>query len=676
MSLSLCPVLPFAVAFMTGILFNGAVSSPLWVAVPLVLCLACVILRRPYLAVLSIGTALGFTVSEAHRPLLPQCALGGETSFSGVVKESREYSGVRVLVLEADSCRQAPCPPFLAKCVIPSMPPPVDDTDRIRFTASMDPLESRIDLPDETDYNASFRRMGVVAQCFIHPDSIQTHVPEPGPVNSLRRLRRDLQARIALLPISSETCSFLMAALTGDRSWLTPSTRDLFSLTGIAHILALSGLHVGIISAVIMIMLFPLTAVGMRRCSMLISIGALWVFAILTGLSPSVVRAVVMATIFLVTMMMQRVWSPLNALAVAALLLLVFNPSAIYTLGFQLTFLAVLFIIVFARRLNPIGYRYPILRAGTMSLAVSAAAMLGTGIVCAYHFHIFPLCFLVTNIAVSVLLPPLIGGALILLLLSYAGISAPWLGGIVDFMYSSVTDIALWISGLPGAAVTGVWFPSWIIPVYFILALLFAVWLWCRRAVMLYAMGIIAAFTVLWWSIDTYHVSPSPEAYITRSPSETTMLVREGDTLLLYTTARLVRHPEVAERARSKYETYMLRRSISAMVPLSDGAIHGSTSRCGDTIFTSGITILFVGDNTCLSAPVTPVAGQHVHYAVVCRGFTGDICRLAGSVCPDTLLLSADPDPRRHDRYCRELTAASLPHRSLRSSPLILRGCF
>ncbi|WP_301748572.1 hypothetical protein [uncultured Duncaniella sp.] len=84
MPLSLCPMLPFAVAFMLGIIFNGTVSSPLWVSVPLALCALFIILRRHYISILSLAIALGFMVSEAHRPLKP-----GFVSDGGSVSMSR-----------------------------------------------------------------------------------------------------------------------------------------------------------------------------------------------------------------------------------------------------------------------------------------------------------------------------------------------------------------------------------------------------------------------------------------------------------------------------------------------------------------------------------------------------------------------------------------------------------
>ena len=91
------------------------------------------------------------------------------------------------------------------------MIPPADEADRIRFNGSLRPLDSRLDLPDEIDYNAPYRVMGVVAECFIHPDSICYVTPEPGIVSSIRRYRRDVQARIAVLPLSSGAREFLMA---------------------------------------------------------------------------------------------------------------------------------------------------------------------------------------------------------------------------------------------------------------------------------------------------------------------------------------------------------------------------------------------------------------------------------------------------------------------------------
>ncbi len=108
-------------------------------------------------------------------------------SFSGVVKEHREYDGARVLVVGIDSCGLRPAPRFIVKAVVPSMIPPADEADRIRFNGSLRPLDSRLDLPDEIDYNAPYRVMGVVAECFIHPDSICYVTPEPGIVSSIDR---------------------------------------------------------------------------------------------------------------------------------------------------------------------------------------------------------------------------------------------------------------------------------------------------------------------------------------------------------------------------------------------------------------------------------------------------------------------------------------------------------
>ncbi len=669
MPLSLCPVLPFAVAFMLGIIFNGTESSPLWVSVPLALCALFIILRRHYISILSLAIALGFMVSEAHRPLKPGFVSDGGSvsmSFSGVVKEHREYDGARVLIVGIDSCGLRPAPRFIVKAVVPSMIPPADEADRIRFNGSLRPLDSRLDLPDEIDYNAPYRVMGVVAECFIHPDSICCVTPEPGIVSSIRRYRRDVQARIAVLPLSSGAREFLMAALTGDRSWIVPSTRELFSSTGIAHILALSGLHVGILSAVIMIMLFPLTAFGMRRCSMILAIVSLWLFAILTGLSPSVVRAVVMATLFLVTTMLQRLWSPLNALAIAALVILIFTPAALYTLGFQLTFLAVLSIIMFARRLNPFGYRHPVLRAMAGCVTVSVAAMLGTGMVSAFHFHIFPSYFMVTNIAVSLLLPLILGSGMLLLALDAVGCTAAWLGSIVDTFYGMMMDIAGYIATLPGSSFSGLWIPQWVMAMYFVLLLLFALWLYGRRVVMLCAMAVVTLFIVL-WSFIPVPDNNATEVYITRSSTETTMLVRDRDTLLSFTTARPALHGEVMERSLRKYSSYMLRRVIPDIVPLEDGAMHGQVRRQGSLVSVSGATFLFLASGIPQSH--TLPASARITYAVVCRGFTADVRKLASGIRPDTILLSADLDRRRHDRYCRELTAASIPHRSLRTAP-------
>ena len=666
----MAPLLPVAIAFIVGILLKGA-GGGVWPMVALIaVAIVLLVCKRIYPAILSLCAVAGFFVSFVHAPQpLPAAYFESRHSWSGRVAEHREYEGAQMMIVKVDTCEGEACPSFQVKCLVPSMIPSVDETDRVRFSARIYPLESEIDLPDENDYNAALRRMGVQAATVIEPDSVTDISPEPGMMNDVRRMRRSVQRLIAYAPLSEETRSFLTAALTGDRTWLAVGTRDLFSATGIAHVLALSGLHVGVLTLVVTLLLFPFTGqAGGRYCRMTVTVGILWIFAVMTGLSPSVVRAVVMATLFAGCMMLQRVWSPLNALGAAALLILLFAPEQVYTLGFVLTFLAVLAIIVFSGRINPFDFRHPWLRFVAGYLCVTIAAMLGTGMVCAYEFHIFPVGFMLTNVAVSLLLPPLIGGGVILLLLNVAGIRAVWLGGLLDGLMDGVQWVARGVAGLPWTTIDGLWLPAWSVAVYFIVLTLFGLWLYRRRVVMLYAMGAVAVICVV-WSVMTVDRWPEHEAYIVRSVSETTMVVRDGDSLYVHTTATQGHSGDVMSRMERHCSGYMTRHGIDRLTVLDDGMRGERTAREDNLVVACGKSFVFVSNDSQMRSYATSPS-----YMVVCRGFRGDVCRLARTVGADSVLLSRDLDRRRHDRYVCELTQALIPHRSLRDAPLHVVG--
>ena len=222
--------------------------------------------------------------------------------------------------------------------------------------------------------------------------------------------------------MSDPTIAFYIATITGDDSFLTDDSREEYSRSGLAHILALSGLHVAIIATVIAALLFPLHLMRQRKLRYIITIVILWIYAIVTGLSPSVTRAVVMTSMFLIALMIERRNSSLNALCFAALVILLFSPMSLYSIGFQLSFCAVASILIFANRMNPISPRHKIAYHFTSLITVSISAMIGTGLISAYYFHTFPVYFLLSNIIVLLILPFVLGGGILLTLLLAFGI--------------------------------------------------------------------------------------------------------------------------------------------------------------------------------------------------------------------------------------------------------------
>lgn len=668
MLLSRNPLLPFTVPFVIGIFLYYGVGQMGWLLLlPVAISTMLYLMRRRLVALMIAGCIVGYLTASFRAPSqLPDGITGRNCLYSGVVTGETESGSMRVMVVRVDSCNGRVSARFLLKCILPTLGICIEECDRVTFVADVRPLSHITDLPDETDYNTSMSRQGVVGEAFIVPDSIMNVVAEQGFVNNIRRLRFDMASILAEGSLSPEASDFLIATLAGEREILTPYHRALFSSSGLAHLLAISGLHVSILAGVLSVFLFPLTLFGCRKAAGVMTIVLLWCFSIMTGMTPSVTRSVLMCTVFLVATMSQREWMPVNSLCAAAVAILFVSPWAVFSIGFQLSFMAVMSIFLFAEKLNPFSTRRSDARRWMMLITVPVAAMLGTGIVSIFHFHSFPVLFLISNVFASLVLPLLLGGGVIKVVLGIAGFSPRWLDVVIDRLYDILHGVADVVTSCPGALVSGLYLRPLEVVAYFVTLGLFALWLYYRRSACLAAMSIMLVFTVSLPYIYKEHHAEA-ELYVTRSHSETTAVVKDGEQLLSYTTARNVAARAVMERDSARYAGYMLRRGLLAITPLHDGYTSNVLNREGDMITFRDRRLVFINSDSL------PPMRKRPHYAIVCRGFRGDIRDIISRLGPDSVILSSDIVLRRHDRYARELSEMGAHFRSLRDAPLVLR---
>jgi len=158
-------------------------------------------------------------------------------------------------------------------------------------------------------------------------------------------VRRYLSARLSH-DFNKEQASFLKALFLGERSEMDQDFRDLFLNTGTMHILAVSGFNIGFLSAVLWLLFKPFPI--HRRLKLSLILTAVWAYCLLVGWQAPVVRATLMATVFLLGEIIGRKSDGLNALGLAACIILILNPLQLFDVGFQLSFLAVFGLIVFA----------------------------------------------------------------------------------------------------------------------------------------------------------------------------------------------------------------------------------------------------------------------------------------------------------------------------------------
>jgi len=225
-----------------------------------------------------------------------------------------------------------------------------------------------------------------------------------------------------------ESGAFLRAILLGDRSELPKHIQAYFKNSGTMHVLAISGLHIGLI-AFLILSFFKILRLP-RAVSYLLTILFLVFFAIFTLSRPSVVRAVVMACIFLVGMLLGRKVDVYNSLGIAALFILTRNPKDLYSVGFQLSFLAVLSILYLVPKFMNLVRKdtnFYIKRYVCTPWAVSIAAWLGTTPLILWYFGMIVPVAIVANIFVIPVLSVLLAAGLLSLFLGWV----PFLGGLL-----------------------------------------------------------------------------------------------------------------------------------------------------------------------------------------------------------------------------------------------------
>ena len=248
--------------------------------------------------------------------------------------------------------------------------------------------------------------------------------------------------------LDGDAYAVVAAMSLGDKTALTREVRSMYSVSGASHVLALSGLHLGIIYMLLSLLL------PRRRwpaVSQLLSILVVWAFVLLVGMPVSAVRSAVMLTIYGVLSIGRRNKMSVNVLAFTALVMLLWNPAWLFDVGFQMSFMAVwailLFVPVFTGVFSDKYYmEHPWVAKGWGMVAVSMAAQLGVAPLIAYYFAQFSTCFLLTNFLV-------VPAAFLILCLSVVVLLFPSLAYLLLYIVQGLNAALDAIANLPGASI-------------------------------------------------------------------------------------------------------------------------------------------------------------------------------------------------------------------------------
>lgn len=284
------------------------------------------------------------------------------------------------------------------------------------------------------------------------------HPSEPGILlRKAQGVQTGMVERLNALNLPDTNKSVLATLTVNYRRAMTAALRTQFSMTGVAHLLAVSGFHVGIVSAFISLLLsfIPKRSVFLRWLKYVVTMLCVWTFTFVTGLTTASVRAAVMLTIYMTGWALGRRSDRYNTLAGAAFCMLVYNPFYLFDVGFQLSYIAVFFILYLQPRFSRlIEIRNPLIATPWNVLTVTMAAQIGTTFLCFYYFGQSSLVFLFTNLFLSLLATVLIPATLLWMLIPASLPGMEWLRIAVETMSRWMMAIVERFAALPGATLS------------------------------------------------------------------------------------------------------------------------------------------------------------------------------------------------------------------------------
>lgn len=339
----------------------------------------------------------------------------------------------------------------------------------IEARSAMMPLRNYRD--GNFDYARWLRCHGFRATTFIYLTDWRIARVSLKPMTTIGRLRlkamglrQGFVARLNLGNDERRQSAIVAAMVLGDKMALDQDTKDAFSVSGVSHVLALSGLHLSIIY-------FILTLLMGRRSkrrwfSQAIILLSLWLYVLLVGMTPSIIRSAIMLSIYSLCMIGGRKKVSVNTLSFAAISLMVVNPLCVWDLGFQLSFFAVLSIVTLCR---PIRRLLPddgeltgvhaidsVLKTVWSVMSVSLASQVGTAPLVAYYFGRFSCYFLLTNLIVVPCATIIIYCAIAVILTSFLPVVNHVLLTVLGCSATLLSTAVNRIAALPGASIEGI----------------------------------------------------------------------------------------------------------------------------------------------------------------------------------------------------------------------------
>ena len=425
--------------------------------------------------------------------------------------------------------------------------------DQILVWGSVSEIEAARN-PHQFNYKKYLSDKSVYLQIKVLPDN---HIKLRNRNKSLResglKLREKIIEHLQNQPFGKDELAVIQAVLLGYRHDVDKTLSDNYKAAGAMHIMAISGLHIGVILMILNYILKPLILLpGGRILKLILSVLILWGFALLSGFSVSILRAVTMFSFLAYALYLNRPGSTYNILALSIFfILLVLDPLMLFQVGFQLSYAAVLSIVWLYPKLISLWHPENILLRRVWQLCCAGtSAQLGVLPLSLYYFHQFPTLFLISNLIIVPFLGLIIGAGLLIIILAVLDHVPVIMISIYNQMIQAMNSLVEWIAKQEAFLFTGIYFDHMCLVISCCIIISFVVMLekFSSRSVV--------CFLCLILSLQFYNIYGlitskwENQIVLLHTIGTTNLAFRHGSDLTVFTN-----HPEAVQRAVTDFKT-------------------------------------------------------------------------------------------------------------------------
>ncbi|MBF8148556.1 ComEC family competence protein [Winogradskyella sp. F6397] len=321
--------------------------------------------------------------------------------------------------------------------------------DDIFFTSSELKVIQKPLNPHQFDYGKYLEMQQVYHQLYLNSTNILLLSDSKRTIYGYAdALRTKINLKLVEAGFTGDALSIMNALLLGQRQTIDKTVYDNYVNSGTIHILAVSGLHVGIILIILNVIFKPLLRLKYGHfIRPIILVALLWSFAVIAGLRPSVTRAVTMFSVISIAMHLKRRTNIYNTLIISAFLILLFKPAFLFAVGFQMSYLAVLGIVT----IQPIFYKlwkpkYWIIDKPWQIFTVTLAAQIGVVPISLFYFHQFPGLFFISNLVVIPFLGLILGLGILVIVLALLNVIPNFLVITYSFIIDCLNGFIAWVA--------------------------------------------------------------------------------------------------------------------------------------------------------------------------------------------------------------------------------------